>query len=424
VIFAPEYISDALKCYRAGAFRAAISATWIAVAYDLIRKYRELDGLGDAEAHVFLERWDASVLENNVKKLLELERSLLDHAHRKMAIIDSMGLRILKRLYEDRHLSAHPAFASKDDLYEPPDELVRAHMSSAVELVLAQRPVQGKGIFEAFSTDIQSPGFPSAPQTIVDYVEQKYLANMRRNVLRNFGIVLGKSLIQNIPPEWEPYQSKLPPALLSLKLRRPEEWGGIETELVKLINDDEPANRLRSITLLASLPELIARLEQSALTALHHTVADEALLAASPQAFAAVELDEFRDQLVARFEAFHDIAAARVLTVTAPSSLWPNALSRYASSGSFRGAEERFDQFISPFRPVIRNSHLDELFAAVQKNGQIWDANLTPQQLTDLLRSVSPHRPSSGAIDRLHSGLPDHMLSNFDSVWKILEQGG
>src|SRR5215472_25819 len=107
------YLGDALKCYRAGAFRAAISSTWIALAYDLIRKYQELAGLGDAEAHAFMAGWDGSVAANNTKKLLELERGLLDHARQKMAIIDAMGLRTLRRLYEDRHLSAHPAFANK-----------------------------------------------------------------------------------------------------------------------------------------------------------------------------------------------------------------------------------------------------------------------------------------------------------------------
>ena len=50
------YFGDALKAYRAGAFRAAIASTWVAVAYDLIRKYRELEGLGDQEAHAFLEK--------------------------------------------------------------------------------------------------------------------------------------------------------------------------------------------------------------------------------------------------------------------------------------------------------------------------------------------------------------------------------
>jgi hypothetical protein len=418
------YFGDALKCYRAGASRAAISSTWIALTYDLIRKYRELDGLGDAEAHAFLERWDACVASSNVAKLLDLERSLLDHAHQKMAIIDNMGLRTLKRLTEDRHLSAHPAFATRDDLYEPSDDLVRAHMVAAVELVLAQRPVQGRGIFEAFSADVQSPGFPAAPQAIMDYVEQKYLANMRTSVLRNFGAVLAKSLIQNIPAEWEPHQSKVAPALLCLKQRRPAEWDGVETELVKVINDDEPANRLRSVAVLAVLPEIIPRLAQSALTALQNTVVNDPSLPETPQAFAAVETDEFREKLAERFEALDNTAAARVLSATASPLLWPNALSRYAVSGSFRSAEAGFDQFISPFRPVIDETQLDELFAAVRENGQIWDAARTPTQLTDLLRAISPRRPSSGAIGELYDRLPDYSLTNYGGVWKILEQRG
>jgi hypothetical protein len=272
--------------------------------------------------------------------------------------------------------------------------------------------------------DIQSPGFPSASQTIIDYVERKYLANMRSSVLRNFGVVLGKSLILNIPTEWEPYQSKLAPALLSLKLRRPVEWVGVETELVKLINDDDPANRLRCIAVLASFPELIARLDQTVLTALHHTVAHDTLLAEAAQAFAAVEIGEFRDEFVQRFQALDGEAAARVLSAIAPPALWPNSLSRYAVSGSFRTAEARFDQFISPFRPIIGETQLDELFEVVRDNGQIWDAAGTSTQLADLLRAIHPHRPSSAAIDRLYDRLPNHVLTNYDDAWKILEQRG
>jgi hypothetical protein len=179
------------------------------------------------------------------------------------------------------------------------------------------------------------------------------------------------------------------------------EWGGVETELVTLINDDEPANRLRSIAVLGVFPEIISRLEQTALTALHHTVANDALLPATPHAFTAAETDEFRDGLVERFKALDDAAAARVLSATAPPSLWPDALSRYDASGSFRGAEARFDQFISPFRPIIDEIQLDEQFAAARDNGQIWDAARTPTQLADLLRATHPHRPSSETIDRL-----------------------
>lgn len=418
------YFSDALKAYRAGAFRAAISSAWVALAYDLLRKYRELNGLGDQEARTFLTTWDNAVQAKDVAKLLESERALLDHAHLKTGIIDAMGLRTLKRLYDDRHLSAHPAFANQDELYEPTDELVRTHLAAAVELVLAQRPVQGKGIFEAFSADIQSPGFPNAEQTIIDYVEQKYLVNMRNSVLRNFGIVLGKSLIQNKPPEWESLHSKVMSALVSLKLRRPADWDSVATELVKMINDDDPTNRLRCVATLTYFPELVARLEHPALTALKANLLNDATVVATPQAFAAVEIKEFENELQARFEVLDDTEAATVLSVTSPLPLWQNSLSRYGNSRNYRSAERHFDQFILPFQTILEESQLTELFAVVQNNSQIWDAAGTPTQIANLLQTAHPNRPTSASIDALYGSNWGRLRESFDLAWTILEQRG
>jgi hypothetical protein len=77
-----------------------------------------LDGLGDAEAQVFLQNWDVSVSANNIAKLLELERSLIDHAHKKMAVIDAMGLRALKRL---THRSGVGPLGQEALEHAPPD---------------------------------------------------------------------------------------------------------------------------------------------------------------------------------------------------------------------------------------------------------------------------------------------------------------
>ncbi len=38
-----SYILEAVNTYRAGAYRAAIVSTWIAVSYDIIAKIRELN---------------------------------------------------------------------------------------------------------------------------------------------------------------------------------------------------------------------------------------------------------------------------------------------------------------------------------------------------------------------------------------------
>lgn len=53
-----DYFLDAIKVYKAGALRAALSSAWVAVVYDLILKYRELDAMGDAAATDYLLQWD------------------------------------------------------------------------------------------------------------------------------------------------------------------------------------------------------------------------------------------------------------------------------------------------------------------------------------------------------------------------------
>ena len=40
-----KYIRESVQCYKAGAYRAAVVACWIAVAFDLVDKIRELSDL-------------------------------------------------------------------------------------------------------------------------------------------------------------------------------------------------------------------------------------------------------------------------------------------------------------------------------------------------------------------------------------------
>lgn len=47
---ARSFIQEAILCYKAGAYRQAIVATWIAVVYDIISKLQELDLAGDPNA--------------------------------------------------------------------------------------------------------------------------------------------------------------------------------------------------------------------------------------------------------------------------------------------------------------------------------------------------------------------------------------
>jgi len=56
-----EYIAEAIAAYRARAYRSAIMGTWVAVAYDIIGKIRELAVQGDAAAVKFTTALDAAI---------------------------------------------------------------------------------------------------------------------------------------------------------------------------------------------------------------------------------------------------------------------------------------------------------------------------------------------------------------------------
>lgn len=420
------YFEDALKAYRAGAARAAISATWIAVAYDILSKYRELSGLGDKEATRFMASWDAAVQADNTSRLLEFERSLLDHAHEKMALFDTLDLRTLKRLVEDRHLCAHPTFANEEELYEPSDELVRTHMAAAIEIVLAQPPVQGRGIFNTFSNDLLSPGFPVSRKKIADYVEQKYLNRMRDSIVRNFGIVLAKSLIRNVPVEWESLRPKVSTSLQAVRDRRPADWDSIRTDLVRMMNEDDPDSRIRTLLTLPEFPDAIPQLHPTTLTALHAVTANRAAVIEAPQVLAAVELEPFKADLLDTFEGLEDICAAAAIQAAPFESLWPDALRRYAEAGSFRGAESDFDAFVLPFQPIIESAHLTEIFEAASKNDQISYAGGTPSRLLKLVQVVAPSRPSDESLKSLFlsMSMSRNTLSQYEDLWKLFEAQG
>lgn len=47
---AKEYVTEAVACYRVGAFRSCIVATWVAVVFDFLNKLEELELTGDKQA--------------------------------------------------------------------------------------------------------------------------------------------------------------------------------------------------------------------------------------------------------------------------------------------------------------------------------------------------------------------------------------
>jgi len=189
------YILEAINAYYGGANRAAIVATWTAVAYDILSKIRELSIGGDAEALSIVERLDRVIEARNVTQYQQIEGELLKWAHEKFDLLAPEEFTNLQRLREDRNLCAHPAFSEGGRLFEPTPEAVRAHFVHAIVHLLRHRPVQGKSAIERALKDITSATFPGDLQSACEFLNAKYLDRAKESFIRNLTLVLAKGLL-------------------------------------------------------------------------------------------------------------------------------------------------------------------------------------------------------------------------------------
>lgn len=186
------YVAEAIRCYRASAYRATIVSTWIAVVFDLIDKIRELAVSGDATAKTLEARYEtyiAQIEQNNsagIKSALEFEREILETCRDKLQFFDPQQFVDLARLREDRHRCAHPSFQRVGIPYHPSAEQARMHIRNAVVHVLAQPPVQGKAALAELKTLVSSAYFPTDDKKAISQLENSALKSGTEALVRGF----------------------------------------------------------------------------------------------------------------------------------------------------------------------------------------------------------------------------------------------
>jgi hypothetical protein len=181
---AADHIDEAVLCYRAGAYRQCIVATWIAVVYDYIDKLRDLDRTGDANAKKHLADFQRAHETHNVAQALTLERGLLKVAHEQFELLTALDRTDLERLMEDRHRCAHPSLDSDEEPFVATAELARLHLRNAVDHMLSRPPVQGKAGFERVARDLDSPYFPEDIEEARARLEEGPLGAARLSLVR------------------------------------------------------------------------------------------------------------------------------------------------------------------------------------------------------------------------------------------------
>lgn len=192
---ARQYIAEAVVCYKNGAYRQAIVATWIAVVYDFIYKLRELEMTGDQQAAEKLAEFERIRQDNDLKGSLDYERRILDMAKDDFELITPLEHMDLSRLQDDRNRCAHPSMHSVDEIYEPSAELARTHIRNAVIYLLQRPPVQGKAAMERLLNEIGSSYFPIDVKQAIAALQTGPLARPRESLVRNLIIVLLKGTL-------------------------------------------------------------------------------------------------------------------------------------------------------------------------------------------------------------------------------------
>lgn len=192
---ARDYISEAVANYRAGSYRSAIVATWIAVCFDLIGKLRELALAGDSEAERRTRDLDEINRTEELQRGLKFEKEIIEIAYR-MEMISPVEKVDLLRLQQDRNRCAHPSLNSEGERYSPPAELARLHIHSAVNHLLMHEPAQGKFALDRLHTQIRSEYFPVGYDETLSILQHGPLRKARPSLPRNLATLLLKEIFK------------------------------------------------------------------------------------------------------------------------------------------------------------------------------------------------------------------------------------
>lgn len=198
-----SYIREAVACYKAGAFRSSIVSTWIAVAFDIIDKYKELSLAGDKQAEAVVKSFEAARVANDIPASLKFERELLANARDNFQLISHVEFTDLDRLQQDRNRCAHPSMTVDSEIFNPPAELARVHIRSAVDYLLQYPPAQGKYALGLLLKEVDSGYFPTEIDKAVVAFKRGPLLKARPALVTSFIVVLLKKFVAGLPDKEE-----------------------------------------------------------------------------------------------------------------------------------------------------------------------------------------------------------------------------
>lgn len=382
------YIGEAVRCYKSGAYRSAIVATWIAVLYDFLGKLRDLDMAGDAKARAKLNDFEAARRSSNWKSSLEFERDVIRLCQEEFELLSPPQADDLRRLETDRNRCAHPSMMSAEEPYQPTAELARTHIKNTVMHLLSHPPVQGKAALDRIMKEVASDYFPSSPQNALKFFRTGPLARARQPLVRNLIEVLSKELLLE---GWNSNDRKRRFAALASIVEMYREIGetALRDALPKILLRVSDEELYRAIFFVASIPiswELLDVATQIKLRNYVETAPKESL---SRRLHYAVRIPSLRDLAIVRLKEADAEILAKVIAVDPSVDFVDLALKLFQNAGSFRGAEVLCGSLILPLASVFKARHVLKVLDAFFENNQIGYASGIPEMYLTLFQQTA-----------------------------------
>jgi hypothetical protein len=386
------YASEAVTAYRGGAYRASLVALWVAVAFDLVAKLRELAALGDGNAATKVADLDRWIAAQDAVKLQAFERDLLKMAQEEFEFLSPHERTELERLRDDRHLCAHPAFVADDALFVPQAEQVRAYLKSAVGSLLSQQPVQGKAALDRIIADISSSSFPNRASDIESFMRARYLGAAKASLVRNLVIVLLKAVLRDDVQELPSglYRYTVLRVLSAARRVRPDVYEPVLRDrlrpLISALDDDQ----LDTVyPLLRNEERAWDWLDDANRLRLRMHLQGRRLRDPGDALVDALEVPQLSSEMARVLDRTeNDVLEIVVDDASTSRVLLTHVLTLVAGADNFREAEHRFESLLLPLASNMTDSDVERTLRVVASNDQVWKARRMPRLLVQLFEST------------------------------------
>lgn len=425
-IRARGYIAEAVASYRAGAFRAAIVTTWIAVVFDFLDKLAELEAAGDKAAGSRLQALRGHQGKTDteaIKASMDFENTLLDIAMNEFQFINPLQHSDLERLRNDRHRCAHPTVLDDETPYAPAAELARYHIRSAVDYLLSQPPVQGKAALDKLMSQVESELFPEDVDGALIVFRGGPLSRARDSLVRNFAVATTKMVITGDAER--PVRQRGLVALQALHEMHTDTVERAITERLVDIVDRAPETALpRVLILLNALPILQAAVDEPQQLRLRKYVEIGSTKSPVGMIRQAMKIPFTREAALTRVRNLSDDALPKLLQFDPPPEAIDEVLARYKESGSFSTANKLGRDSLLPHLTMLTTEQTEALRRTILDNHQVMASVYAPRIVEGLLQLVPTDNDQARApwmsfYDELNS---DYHRGWNDGILAVVEE--